>query len=40
MNWYPEIENYDPKLSVEDWKKLLQDETIFSVTDLEIMKRF
>lgn len=35
MNWYPEIEIYDPKLSVEDWKKLLQDETIFSVTDLE-----
>ena len=36
--WYPQ--NYSLSLSVEDWKKLLQNEEIFSVSDLEIMKRF
>ena len=36
--WYSQ--NYCPNLSVEDWKKLLQDKKIFSTVDLEIMKRF
>ena len=37
--WYPPT-SYSPNLSVEDWKKILQDKEIFSVEDLEIMKRF
>lgn len=36
--WYPE--NYDPKLSADDWQFLLNEEEIFSISDLEIMKRF
>ncbi|MBQ9487353.1 MAG: hypothetical protein IJU91_06090 [Selenomonadaceae bacterium] len=36
--WSPA--NYDPALPVELWKKLLKDRDIFSVSDLEIMKRF
>ena len=39
FDWYPP-KNYSPNLSVEDWKKLLQDEEIFSVEDLQIVKRF
>lgn len=38
IKWYPE--NYSPKLSVEDWKYLLKEKTIFSEKDLEILKRF
>ena len=30
---------YDPSLSVEDWSKLLKDETVFTTGALEIMKR-
>lgn len=36
--WEPQ--NYSPNLSVEDWKKLLNDRNIFSESDLEVMKRF
>lgn len=36
--WYPQ--NYSTNLSVDDWKKLLQNKKIFSTNDLEIMKRF
>ena len=36
-SWYG-VE-YDPGLSVEDWSKLLKDETVFTTGALEIMKR-
>ena len=35
--WYGS--NYDPGLSVEDWLKLLKDESVFTTGALEIMKR-
>ena len=35
--WYPQ--NYNLNFSVEDWKKLLPDRKIFSINDLEILKR-
>ena len=31
--------DFDPGLSVEDWSKLLKDETVFTTGALEIMKR-
>ncbi len=31
--------DYNPNLSVEDWKGLLQDETVFTPSALQIMKR-
>ena len=31
--------DFDPGLAVEDWSKLLKDETVFSTGALEIMKR-
>ncbi len=31
--------DFDPGLSVEDWSKLLKDETVFTTSALEIMKR-
>lgn len=36
-SWYGA--DFDPGLSVEDWSKLLKDETIFTTGALEIMKR-
>ena len=36
-DWYGA--DYDPGLSVEDWKKLLKDESVFTTGALEIMKR-
>ena len=36
-SWYGA--EYDPSLSVEDWSKLLKDETVFTTGALEIMKR-
>ncbi len=36
-SWYGA--EYDPGLSVEDWSKLLKDETVFTTGALEIMKR-
>lgn len=35
--WFPE--DYSPKLSVEDWRILLQDRNIFTESSLQIMKR-
>ena len=35
--WYGS--NYDPGLSVDDWLKLLKDESVFTTSALEIMKR-
>ena len=35
--WYGE--DFDPGLSIEDWSKLLKDETVFTTSALEIMKR-
>lgn len=36
-DWYGA--DYDPKLSPDDWIKLLQDKTVFTTAALEIMKR-
>ena len=36
-SWYGS--DFDPGLSVEDWSKLLKDETVFTTGALEIMKR-
>ena len=38
FEWLPK--NYDPGLSVDDWFTLLTDEKIFTIADLEMMKRF
>ncbi|MCJ7834971.1 EVE domain-containing protein [Cuneatibacter sp. NSJ-177] len=35
--WFPA--DYSPNLSVDQWKKLLSDDAVFSVSSLEIMKR-
>lgn len=35
--WYGS--DYDPGLSVDDWLKLLKDESVFTTSALEIMKR-
>lgn len=36
-SWYGA--DFDPGLSIEDWSKLLKDETVFTTSALEIMKR-
>lgn len=36
-SWYGT--DFDPGLSIEDWSKLLKDETVFTTGALEIMKR-
>ena len=36
-SWYGA--DFDPGLSIEDWSKLLKDETVFTTGALEIMKR-
>lgn len=38
--WWPSKEEYDPGFTVEEWAALLNDKTIFSMSSLEIMKRF
>lgn len=38
INWFPD--DYSPNLTVEDWKKLLNDKTVFTDNSLQIMKRF
>lgn len=35
--WFPN--NYTPGLSVEDWVALLNDESVFTISSLQIMKR-
>lgn len=37
ISWYGA--DFDPGLSIEDWSKLLKDETVFTTGALEIMKR-
>lgn len=37
-NWFPT--DYTPELSVEDWKKLLNDPDVFTTSNLVIMARF
>ena len=39
-DWWPSKALYDPGLSVEDWKKILQDPEIFSNESLALVKRF
>lgn len=39
-DWWPSKTLYDPGLSVEDWKKILQDPEIFSNESLALVKRF
>jgi len=36
-DWYPS--NYSPALSVDDWIALLNDDSVFTASSLEIMKR-
>ena len=38
--WWPSKDLYNPGLSVEDWKKMLQDPEIFSNESLALVKRF
>lgn len=38
--WWPSKDLYNPGLSVEDWKKILQDPEIFSNESLALVKRF
>ncbi len=37
IDWFPQ--DYAPRLSVEDWAALLKDNTVFTVSALQIMKR-
>lgn len=39
-DWWPSKDLYNPGLSVEDWKKMLQDPEIFSNESLALVKRF
>lgn len=38
-SWFPAKDEYDPGLSVDDWVSLLGDETVFTDSSLEIVKR-
>lgn len=38
-SWFPAKDEYDPGLSVDDWVSLLGDETVFTDSGLEIVKR-
>lgn len=38
-DWFPAEDEYDPRLSVNDWLLLLRDEAVFSNSALEIVKR-
>jgi 5-methylcytosine-specific restriction protein B len=37
--WWPKLEEYDPNISTEKWKELLNDNDVFTKSSLEIMKR-
>lgn len=39
-DWWPSRDLYNPGLSVEDWKRILQDPEIFSNESLALVKRF
>ena len=38
--WFPSLSQYDPGLTVEDWKVLLQDQSVFDSESLETIKAF
>lgn len=38
ISWFPT--DYSPNLTIDDWKKLLKDKTVFTDNSLQIMKRF
>ncbi len=38
-DWFPAKADYDPGLSADDWLSLLGDETVFTDSSLEIVKR-
>lgn len=38
--WFPSLTEYDPGLSVEDWKDLLKDREIFNENSLSVIRRF
>ena len=38
-DWFPAKADYDPGLSTDDWLSLLGDETVFTDSSLEIVKR-
>lgn len=38
--WWPADVDYTPGLSVDNWKALLQDESVFNASSLRIMKDF
>lgn len=39
-DWFPKESEYTPGFSVEDWKELLKDRTVFNDDSLKVMKRF
>lgn len=39
-NWWPAVVSYTPGLSVDNWKALLQDTSVFNASSLRIMKGF
>ena len=38
ISWFPT--DYSPNLTIDDWKNLLKDKTVFTDNSLQIMKRF
>ena len=38
--WFPSISEYDPGLTVSDWKKLIQDPSVFDADSIDIIKTF
>lgn len=38
ISWFPT--DYSPNLTIDDWKNLLNDKTVFTDNSLQIMKRF
>ena len=38
-DWFPAIADYNPELTVDDWKSLLADSSVFTTGSLQIMKR-
>ncbi|MBR4346218.1 MAG: AAA family ATPase [Oscillospiraceae bacterium] len=39
-DWFPSHEEYDPQLSVEDWRALLEDPEVFDEKSLDVIKAF
>lgn len=38
--WFPSLSEYDPGLTVEDWRMLLKDQSVFDSASLETIKAF